>query len=89
MITYWLIKIFIGILGLIILPLMALPDVSLPTSILTSISTVSALLGLFYSFVPNLLTAIGTIVASYLGIELAIWAYKMIKWIYQKIPGIN
>jgi len=89
MTTYWLIKIFIGILGLIILPIAALPDVSLPASILGSISTVNAWLGLFYAFVPNLLDAIGTIVASYLGIELAIWGYKMIKWTYQKIPGIN
>jgi hypothetical protein len=89
MITYYLLIILLNLLALIVSPISALQDVVLPVNIASSISSAGAYLSLFYGFLPNTLTALVWIMSSYVFFELAIWAYKMIKWIYIKIPGIN
>ena len=68
-------------------PLLLAPDVSLTSAISNSIATASNSLATVNAVVP--LGAIVLIVSSYLAIEGSIFTYKFIKWIYQKIPGVN
>lgn len=89
MIIYSLFVIFIGLINLIVYPISALPDVSLSSGIGAGLTAAAVMLGTFYQIVPWTLGALGGIISALLAFELAIWSYKIIKWIYTKIPGIS
>ena len=89
MITYFILNIFLSILSYIIWPITSLPDVVLPLDLASSITTAGGFISTLYGFAPHATTALGAVISAYIIFELAIWVYKMIKWVYQKIPGIN
>jgi len=87
MITNVLITIIYYFLYSVIYPIRLLPDVSLPSSITSSITTAGSY---FYIFDPILpLSTVFTIITLFLTIEGFIVAYKLIMWVIRKIPGIN
>lgn len=89
MIIYFLSVLALSIVNLLMLPIAGLADVSLTSGIAPGIVFAAGSLGLFYQFVPAVLIALGAIMVGMIGFELAIFSYKMVKWIYTKIPGIT
>lgn len=89
MITYYVISILIGFIGALLSPIGSLPDVSLPISITGAFSQAGHLVGIIYNLLPDTITAIFSALSAIVGIEIAIFTYKLIKWIYTKIPGIS
>lgn len=89
MISYFLLIILTGILGGIISPLLLLPDVVLDPNIAAAFANAGQAIYPVRSVIPNTLTSLFAILIIYLVIEAAINGYKLIKWLYQKIPGIN
>ena len=89
MITYFLLIIFTGLLGGVISPLLLLPNVSLNATIASSLAQAGQFLGIVHNVVPNTLASLFATLGIYLAIELSIFVYKLIRWLYQKIPTIN
>jgi len=80
--------IFYFIYGLLS-PFLLLPDVSLPTSFTSSVATASSTLGVFSVAFPNTLVALIGVVGVYLIVEGSIATFKVVKWVYTKIPGVG
>ena len=80
----WLIHLFLAFIASL---LSAFPDVVANTNITGAVSTANGYLHALQDFIPNgaILGATGAL----LFFELAYAAYKVIRWAYQKIPGIN
>ena len=87
MITTAILYLVIAFIWLVTLPLRLLPDVVLPSNIADSITMAGNYLHIINGVVPvpTLVIIIGAMAV----IEAAIWIYKLIKWAYTKIPGIN
>jgi hypothetical protein len=87
MIVYWLLKIFIYLLSLITAPLLLLPVAALSVNLTGTLTTAGNYLALFDLFLPvgMLFTIFGIIVS----IEGGYFGYKVARWIYNKIPGVN
>ena len=87
MIIYWLLKIFIYLLSLITAPLLLLPVASLSVNLTATLTQAGNYIALFDIFLPlgTLFAVFGIIIT----IEGGYFAYKGIRWIYNKIPGIN
>jgi len=88
MIFYYIIFVLLGIIGVILTPISLFPHVVLPAALLASFATTGTMIGVIYNILPDTLTGIFAALSSIVGIEIAIFAYKFIRWIYQKIPGI-
>jgi len=89
MISYFLLIILLGILNVIIFPITFLPDVSLDPSIATSIATVGQYLWTIWTVLPLTIVTLLAILVIVVGVETHIFSYKLIKWVYNKIPGVN
>lgn len=89
MIVYFLLIILIGILGAVIFPITFLPDVSLDPGIATAIATVGQYLWTIWTVIPLTVITLLAILVIVVGVETHIFSYKLIKWVYKKIPGIN
>ena len=89
MIAYWVSIILIGIIQVIILPITFLPDVSFPTQLTTSISTAGGYIHIFSIILPTTVPTVFSIFTAFIGIEVGIFTFKLVKWVYSKIPGIN
>jgi len=87
MITSALLKLIYYILLALISPFALLPDVSLSSSLTSSITTASGYISSFTAFFP-VSTAL-QVFAAMLVIELATLTYKLIMWVLTKIPGIS
>jgi hypothetical protein len=87
MITTAILYLVIAFIWLVTLPLRLLPNVVLPSNIADSITTAGNYLHIVNAVVP-IPTLVVVIVTAAI-IEGAIWIYKLIKWAYTKIPGIN
>jgi hypothetical protein len=87
MITYYLILIFLYLLGLIVSPLRLLPIASLSVNLTGTLTSAGNYLALFDIFLPiaTLFTVFGIVIV----IEGAYFTYKAVKWVYTKIPGIS
>ena len=87
MIVYWIIKIFLYLLSLITAPLLLLPVASLSVNLTGALTTAGNYLALFDIFLPigTLLTVFGIVIT----IEGGYFAYKVARWIYNKIPGVT
>jgi hypothetical protein len=87
MIVYWILKIFVYLLSLITAPLLLLPTASLSVDLTGTLTQAGNYLALFDIFLPvgTLLTVFGIIVS----IEAGYFSYKVVKWIYNKIPGVT
>ena len=87
MIFYWLLRVFIYLLNLITSPLLLLPTASLSVDLAGTLTQAGNYLALFDIFLPiPMLLIVFLIVVS---IEASYFGYNVIKWIYNKIPGIN
>jgi len=87
MITYYLAICGIGLLDAVLFPIWHLPDAALPAAMSSALSTAGQFIGVVGQIFP-----VGTLLevfAAMLAIEGAVFAYKAIRWVYQKIPGIN
>lgn len=87
MITNAILYILYGFVYLITAPVRLFSDVSLPVAINDTISSVGSNLALLNQVIP--VSTIITILGVMLVIEGAIFIYKGIRWIYNKIPGVN
>jgi hypothetical protein len=68
-------------------PITLLPNVSLTSSIGSAITTANGYLAALNGFVPVDVFVI--ILGLVLGVEVSIWALKVISWILKKIPTIS
>jgi len=89
MITYLIILLFLGLAAIFVSPLYLLPDVSLDPNVATSIATVGGYLWTIWSVLPGTVVSLLAIVALVVAIETHVISYKVIKWIYNKIPGVS
>jgi hypothetical protein len=89
MIIYYLVQIFIGLAALILYPITLLPDASLPPDLVAAISTIGAALHTIWLIMPGTVITLLAILVLVVGIETKIFSYKVIKWIYNKIPGVS
>lgn len=87
MITTAILTIFYNFVYFILSPIRALPDYVLPGGASAAISTAGGYLAGLDEILPvfTILAIVGLIFV----VELAILTYKGIKWIYNKIPGVN
>ena len=87
MIISLILQLILAALFAVISPILLLPDVSLSSSVPTAIATASGYLGLINQVVPlaTLFIVFGTVLI----IENTHFGYKLIRWIYQKIPGVS
>jgi hypothetical protein len=87
MITTAILNLLYVVLTLVLSPFSALPDATLPTGITSGIANASSYLSILSIIVPvaDLLIVLGSVLA----IEGGIFTFKVIRWAYRKIPGIN
>lgn len=87
MITYAFILLLYGILLVIVGLLLNTADVSATSSIATAIQAASGYLSSvpFPLFLLSLLATLSFLVV----FEAFYWGYKGVRWVYNKIPGIN
>jgi hypothetical protein len=74
---------------LILTPIRSLPDATLPGGFTSAIATVSSYVALLYSVLPITCTALLSIFSLVIAYETALLSYKLIKWLYNKIPGVT
>lgn len=67
--------------------LSAYPDVTPNSNIVSAVTTANGYIRALNDFIPN--TTILAATGALLLFEIAYAAYKVIRWAYQKIPGIN
>lgn len=89
MITYFVVVVILNIIGVILAPLTGLPDVSLPANISSNLATIGHWFGLIWGVIPLTLVALFAALTVIIGIETKIFSYKLIRWVYSKIPGVN
>jgi hypothetical protein len=87
MITYALIQVFSAVLFAITSPLLLLSNVTTNSSIVSAIATAGGYLG-GVPFVDTILSILGSM-AFLVTFEAFFWAYKGIRWLYRKIPGVT
>jgi hypothetical protein len=87
MIIYWLVKILIYLLELVTSPLLLLPAATLSVDLTGTLTQAGQFLALFDIFlpIPTLFTVFGVVIS----VEAGYFGYKAVKWVYNKIPGIN
>lgn len=87
MITEFLISIIYNVVAIIVNLFAILPNVSVPSEILNSITSISP----YYQAIDTIFP-VATLI-DILAIELlfigSYFSYKIIRWAYTKIPGIN
>jgi len=87
MITTAILFALYGAITLILSPLLLLPDVSISSGVATAISNASSYVSILNTVLP--VQTIVTFFLVFLAVELGIFTYKLIKWVYNKIPGIS
>ena len=87
MIVSGILTIFYLAVYAVALPLLAFPDASFPANITNSIASASSALNALNVVIP--VDTLIAIITLFITTEAAIFTYKMIRWVYQKIPGIN
>lgn len=87
MIFYWLIRVLLYLLDLVTVPLLLLPVAALSVNLTGTLTQAGNYIALFGIFLPiaELFIVFGIMVS----IETGYFTYKVAKWIYSKIPGIN
>lgn len=87
MITNFLISILYYIVALITSPLRLFSDYSVPADVNSSLATAANYMAILNSIIP--LTTLLGIFGIVLVFEGFIVTYRIIRWLYQKIPTIN
>ena len=89
MIIYWIVIILLALIVRLISPLSLLPDAVLPDVINSSITNISGFIGRVWSFFPLTFAALLGAVVFIVIVENWVLVYKVIRWVYTKIPGIS
>lgn len=71
----------------VLLPIRALPDVSLPSGITNAISQASTYLSMIDVIIP-IITLLAVLIAV-IAVDAIIMTYKIVMWVIRKIPGIG
>ena len=70
-------------------PFTLLPDATLPSQVSTSITSIAGFMGLVWKFFPLTFTALVGAVVIIVATENWVAIYKVVRWVYQKIPGVS
>jgi hypothetical protein len=89
MITYWIIYFLATALLGFLYPLTFLPDATLPAAVSSGITGIAGFIGLVWRFFPLTFAALIGAVAVIVAVENYVLIYKVIRWVYQKIPGVS
>jgi len=89
MITYYLLYLCTGILNGLAATLYNLPDASLPASFTSALTNTGNYISIAFKFLPDTIAAIFTVITFIVVVENADGIFKVVKWIYTKIPGIS
>jgi len=87
MITTAFIAVLIGIVFALVSPVLLLPDVSLDSGLGSAVANVADYIALADQIVPML--TLVAIVSFFVVFEGGYAIYKAVKWVYNKIPGVN
>lgn len=68
-------------------PLLLLPDVTLSSNVTSAITSAGNYLSIVNSVVP--VSSLVAIILLMVSIDTGIFTYKIVKWLYTKIPGIK
>ena len=89
MITYWLLYFFTGALNGLAAPLYALPDASIPGGLSAWLAQSGGYISIATKFMPLTIAALFIVLGMIVIVENADGIFKVVKWIYTKIPGIS
>jgi hypothetical protein len=87
MITSAILYLLYGFVWAITSPFRLLPDVALSSNITSAIASANTTLAPLAVVLP--LGSLAGVLIIFLSVEGAIAIFKIIKWVYTKIPGIN
>jgi len=87
MISYWFMLFLSWITALFVSPLLLFPDVSLSAGLTTALTTAGGYVNGMGFILP--LDTLFQVFGAYIAVEVGLAAYKAIKWVYTKIPGIS
>lgn len=87
MISNFLLIILYGAIKVFTAPLQLLPDYTLPDDVASSLSTAGNYLANLDLIVP--ISTLLSVLAAFLAVEAGLFTYKGIKWVYNKVPGVN
>ena len=89
MITYYFLYLCTGILNGLTTPLRLLPDASIPDSFTSWLAQTGGYISIATKLMPLTIAALFVVVALIVVVENADGIFKVVKWIYTKIPGIS
>jgi uncharacterized membrane protein len=89
MITYWLLYFFTGLLDGFIVPIQYLPNASLPGGLASWLATTGGYVAIAGRLMPLTIAALFVVIGMVVIVENADGIFKVVKWIYTKIPGIS
>lgn len=87
MITTGILYLIFAFIALVLSPLLLFPDVAVNSSVASAISTAGQQIGALDLVIPT--STFITFFLLFLAVETGIFTYKLIKWVYIKIPGVN
>lgn len=83
------ITIALAILGVLIAPLLLLGNLIPTAALTTAVVAANSYIGIAYQVIPLALTAVFSFFGAVVVIEGTIGIYKLVRWVYRKIPGIT
>jgi hypothetical protein len=89
MITYWIFYFITGILDGLVLPIQNLPNASLPGGLSSWLSETGGYIALATKIAPLTIAALFVVLTMVVVVENTDGIFKVVKWIYTKIPGIS
>lgn len=89
MIIALILQLLLSAIFLVISPVLLLPNVSLSSNAMSAITNTAGYIGTIASVAPLTIVSILAVFVLVLGIENTHFGYKLIRWVYQKIPGVN
>lgn len=79
---------FLDFLRFILSPILTADAITLDTGIGSALAAIGGYIAVLDVVVP-VATLVGVFVGVHVVVEGYIFAYKLVRWVYQKIPGIN
>jgi len=79
----------VAALGAMLAGLLALGNILPVAALAAAITTANAYIAVVYEFLPLTTVALIGTLGSFLLIEFYVITYKLIKWIYTKLPGVS
>jgi hypothetical protein len=87
MITSALLNLVYWLILLVSYPIRQLSDVALPAGVAAALSQAGAELAIINAIFP--VSTLIAVILAVLGVEAGYFTYKLIRWVYKKIPGIS